>query len=77
MSEILKMFELAQQNRVSQVEIGRSRIESSFHAQRLARSQRPLQFRAQLGFFHNLRRALLDVRQLLVNRWKVCHALRL
>src|SRR6202521_1749749 len=35
-SEILKMFELAQQHRVPQVQIVRSRIEARLHPQRLA-----------------------------------------
>jgi len=36
MSEILKMFELAQKDRVSEVEIGRGRIEAGLHPQRFA-----------------------------------------
>jgi len=49
MSEILKMFELAQKDRVSEVEIGRGRIEAGLHPQRFARGERSLQLCAQLG----------------------------
>src|ERR1700681_3447256 len=67
------MFELAQQDRVAQVQIGRGRIEARLHSQRLARSERAFQLCAQLGFLDDLRRALLDVRQLVVKRWKDSH----
>ena len=72
-SEILKMFQLAQQDRVPQVQIGSGRIEARLHPQRLARGERAFELRAQFGFFDDLRRALLDVCQLFVNRWKVSH----
>src|SRR6202162_3242048 len=39
-SKILKMLELAQQDRVSQVQIGRRRIEARLHSQWLARRER-------------------------------------
>src|SRR6266576_3295766 len=50
MPEILEMFELAQENGVSQMKIRCSRIESRLYPQRLAGLERALQFRAQLGF---------------------------
>src|SRR5271157_5835678 len=67
------MFELAQQDGVPQVQVGRSRIEARLHLERLARSERAFELRAQFGFLDNLRRALLEVCQLFVNRWKVSH----
>src|SRR5208337_3509241 len=72
-SEVLKMFQLAQQNRVPEVQIGRGRIEARFHPQRLARSERAFELGAQFGFLDNLRRALLEVCQLFFDRWKVGH----
>src|ERR1035438_7416126 len=72
-AEVLKMFELAQQDRVPQVQIGSGWIEARLHPQRFARSERTFEFGAQFGFLNNLRRALLDVCQLFVNRWKVSH----
>src|ERR1035441_7333161 len=57
-TEILKMFELAQQDRVAQVQIGRGRIKARLHLKRLTRSARAFELRAQFGFLDNLRRAL-------------------
>ena len=65
------MFELAQQHRVSQMQIWSGGIEARLHPQRLARLERALKLRAQFGFLDDLRRALLDVGQLFINRWKV------
>ncbi len=62
------MFELAQQDGVAEVQVGSGRIEARLYAQRLARSARAFEFRAQFGFLDNLRRALLEVCQLFVNR---------
>src|SRR6202023_2741497 len=53
--------------------MGRGRIEARLHSQRLARSARAFELRAQFGFLDDLRRAVLDVCQLYVNRWKVSH----
>src|SRR6266446_9738772 len=72
-SEILKMFQLAQQHRVPQMQIGRGRIKARLHSQRLARSERAFELGAQFGFLDDLCRTLLDVCQLFVNRWKVSH----
>src|ERR1700682_216709 len=55
------------------MEIGRGRIEARLHSQGLARSERAFKLRAQFGFLDDLRRALFDVCQLFVNRWKVSH----
>ena len=66
-AEILKVFELAQQHGVAEMEIGRGGIEAGFHPQRLAGGERLLQLGAQLGLLHNFRGALLDVGQLFVN----------
>ena len=65
--EILKVFQLAQQHGVAEMQIGRGRIEAGFHAQRLVRSQRFFELGAQFGLLHNLRRAFLDVGELFVN----------
>src|SRR5208337_5639526 len=46
-SEILKVFELAQQNGVSQMQIRSRRIEARLHPQRVPRSQRAFELRAQ------------------------------
>ena len=67
------MFQLAQEDRVPQVQIGRGRIEARFHLKRLAGSARAFELRAQLGFLDNLRRALLEVCQLFFDRWKIGH----
>ena len=67
MSEILKVLELAQEHGVSEMKIGRSRIESGFHAQRLAGRKRLLQLGAQLRLLHNFSGAFLDVGELFVN----------
>src|SRR5208282_2808420 len=72
-AEILKMFELAQQDGMAEVEVGSSRIEARLHPQRLAGSERAFELGAQFGFLDDLGRALLDVSQLFVNRGKVCH----
>src|ERR1019366_8293925 len=72
-TENLKMFELAQQDRVAQVQIGRGRIKARLHLKRLTRSARAFELRAQFGFLDNLRRALLEVSQLFFDRWKVGH----
>src|ERR1019366_2450297 len=45
--EILKMLELAQQNRVPKVQVGRRRIESGLHPQGFARGARLLQLGAE------------------------------
>src|ERR1035438_8360791 len=60
-------------DRVPQVQIGSGWIEARLHPQRFARSERTFEFGAQFGFLNDLRRALLDVCQLFVNRWKVGH----
>src|ERR1035437_10362998 len=72
-TEILKMFQLAQEDRVAQVQIGCGRIKARLHLKRLTRSARAFELRAQFGFLDNLRRALLEVSQLFFDRWKVGH----
>ena len=73
MTEVLKMFELAQKDRVSKVKVGRGRVEPGFHAQRGARSTGLLQLLAKLRLLHDFRGALLDVGQLLVNGSEIGH----
>ncbi len=67
-AEVLKMLELAQQHRVAEMQVGRGRIKAGFDAQRLAGRAGFLQLGGQLGFFDDLRRAFLDVGELLFNR---------
>ncbi len=55
---ILKVLELAQDDGVAEVQIGRGGIDAKLDAQRLARFSRALELRAQLLFTNDLRRAL-------------------
>ena len=54
MSEILEVLQLAQQNGMSEMKIGRGRIESSFNAKWLAGGARFLQLFAQFRFLDDL-----------------------
>src|SRR5689334_2194332 len=67
------MFQLADENSVSQVEVRRGGIEARLHPQRLARLPRLLQLLAQLRLADDLRRALLQIRELLVHRSEIRH----
>ena len=66
--QILKMFELAQHNRVAEMQVGSGRVHAQLHAQRLARSPRLLQLGAQFGLANDFRGALLEIGQLFVDR---------
>ena len=67
MPHVLKMFELADEDGVAEVQIRRGRVEAGFHAQRLAGGTRFLQLLAQLGFANDFRRAFTNVGELLVD----------
>ena len=67
-SHVLEMFELANEDSMAQVQVGRGWIEAGFYAQRFAGSARLLQLLAQLGFANDLRGAFANVGELLVNR---------
>ncbi len=67
MSEILKVFELAQEYSVTEVEIRRGGIEAGLNAKRLAGGEGFFQLGAKLGLFHDLGRALLYVGELFVD----------
>jgi hypothetical protein len=73
-SEILKMFEFAQQNRVAEMEVRRRRIKSSLHPQGFARCPRPLQLGTEFGLADDFRGALLDVGKLFVYGGEGWHA---
>ena len=66
-AHILKMFQLAQHDGVSQMNIRRGRIHAEIRPQRFPRLRRLLELRAHLAFRNDFRRALFQVRQLLVN----------
>src|SRR5262249_12491741 len=70
----LKMFHLADENGMPNVQIGSSGIKTGLHPQRLAGFERLLQPLAQFGFADDFRCAFLDVRELLVNRREVRHS---
>ena len=61
MAEVLKVFELAQQDGVAEVQVGSGGIEAGLDAQGLAGGAGLLQLRAQFGFFDDLGRAFFDV----------------
>ena len=69
--EILKVLELAQHHGVPEVQIGSGRVHAELHAQRLARGARLLQLGAQVGLADDLRRTLLEISQLFVDRSEV------
>ena len=66
MAQILKMFHLAQQHGVAQMQIRRGRIEARFHAQGPARLGRLQQAFAQVLFANDLDQAFLQIGQLFV-----------
>src|SRR5579872_4344695 len=57
------------------MKIGRSRVHTELYAQGFAGRARLFQFLAQVRLANNLRRTLLDVGQLLVNRRELWHQL--
>ena len=71
--QILKVLQLAQHDRVPQMQVGRGRVHSQLHPQRFARGARLLQLCPQIGLADNLRRALFQIRQLFVYRCEGWH----
>ena len=66
------MLELAQKYRVTEMQVGRGRIEASFDPNGLARGTRFFEPRAQVGLSDDFRGAFFNVGQLFVNgkrRW--------
>ncbi len=72
-AEVLKMFQLADQHRMTQVKVRRGRVKSCFDAQRLAGGAGVLQASAELGRRNNFRRAFLQIFQLFFYRSKIGH----
>src|SRR5262249_13306727 len=70
MTEILKVLQLANEDSMAKMQIGRSWIEACFHTQRFASLQRIFEALAQVALADDLRRAFLDVRELFVKRRK-------
>ncbi len=73
MPEILKMFELAQHDRMPEMKVGSGRVHTEFHAEWLAGGAGLLQFGAQVGFANNLRGALLEIGELFVDGRECWH----
>ncbi len=71
------MLKLAQEHGVSEMKIRRGRIESGFHAQRLAGCKRLLQLGAQLRLLNNFSGAFLDVGELFVNGGEGGHRVKI
>ena len=69
-AHVLKVFQLAHEHGVAQVQVGRGRVEAGLHPHGLARRARLLQPLAQVAFTNDLRRALAQVSQLLFNLGK-------
>ncbi len=69
-TQILKVFHLAQQHGVAQVQIRSGGIESGFHAQRTAGLGGFGEARAQVFFTDDLREALFQIRELFGNGGK-------
>ena len=74
MAEVLKVFELAQQDGVAEMKVRRGGIETRLYAQRFPGGERFFKFLAQIRFANDLRAAFLDVGQLFVNRSEGWHA---
>src|SRR5207302_6049294 len=72
-AEVLKVFELAQHDRVAEVQVGSSRVHSELHAQRLACRTGLFKFGAQFGFADDFRCSLLDICELFVYRREPWH----
>ena len=66
-AHVLKVFQLAHEHGVAQVQVGRRRIEAGLHPHGLACCARLLQPLAQVALANDLRRALAQVGQLLFN----------
>ena len=68
MPKLLKVPQLAQQHRVAQVQVRRRRVKASLHPQRTAGLAALFKALTQIGDANNLRRALLEQIQLLIDR---------
>ncbi len=66
MPEVLKVFEFADQNRVSQMDIGGGGVEAGLYSERPAGPGRTLEFRAQLLNSDYLFRAFGEISDLLI-----------
>ena len=69
-AHILKRLQFSQHHGVAQMNIRGSRIHSQIHPQRFSGLERLLELGLQLLFANNFRRALFQVRELLVHRLK-------
>ena len=69
-AHVLKVLQLAHEHGVAQVQVGRGGIEAGLHAHGLAGGQRFLEPLAQVALANDLCRALAQVGELLINRWK-------
>jgi hypothetical protein len=67
MPQILEMLELAQQHRVTQMQIGRGRVEPCFDAERAAFAGAPYDALAKVSLANQFGKALADIGKLLVN----------
>ncbi len=76
-AEVLKVLQLANQNGVAEMKIGRGRIEASFDAQGAAGGARLFQASAQLGQRNNLCRAFLKIFELFVDRGELATAIKI
>ena len=70
MAQILKVLQLAHQDRMAKMQIGSSGVEARLHAQRFTRLPGRLQALAQVSNPDNLSRPLLQVSKLFLNREK-------
>ena len=76
-AEVLKVFELAQEHRVAEMQVGRGGIKSGLDPKWLARGASFLQLGAEFALANNFRRAFLDVSQLFVNREERGHRVKI
>jgi hypothetical protein len=68
MAEVLEVLHFPNQHRVSEVQIGRGRVESSLHAQRPALFRGRLQTLAQILLTNQFGQTLLQINNLLIDR---------
>ena len=76
MAEILKMLELAQNDRVAEVQVGSGRIHAELDAQRFAGGARLLQLGPQIFLADNFCRTFFEIRELFVYRCEGWHGNR-
>ena len=72
MAHILKLFEFAEHHGVAQVDVRRRRIHSEIHAQGLLLFDGLLELGLELVLADDFRRALLQIRELFLNRFEFC-----